>query len=473
MPDVLFRLLKRISFGKLFSHMPSPISGKIRWTIYLLFAATFFISAPIIVLYTAGYRYSFDNNRVVDTGVLSIKSQPAGADIYIDGKKKRKTTPAVIQNTLPGEHTIRLTRDGYTEWEKNLPIKSRETTFVDNATLFLTRPPRLIRNIDTQEYAFEPNNEQLAYLKTEADWIELWIMQIPNKKETLLARLPRSENASYTVNWSANGVYLSLTTKTRDGTEVTIVERETGETLQVDDLVANSTNFTWDAKRDTRFYVDTSEGLATGDITSQEARLLPSGTIAAVTIDGERIIAQETEQQTVIGKLNDQTVDILAYLPIGNYVFHSAPEDLLLLEDPKRDRMILLDATGGDRPILLNTTAKIWDWESSEGMPRLLYSDGFDLHVYNPESHTDTTLTRVSEEITEIAWYPLGETILYGRADGLYSIEIDHRDRRNINTLLEGEISGVWVAPNGEYAYVFGDLPSEDGKGLYERRLQR
>jgi hypothetical protein len=453
--------------------MPSPISGKIRWTIYLLFAAAFFISAPIIVLYTAGYRYSLDSNRVVDTGVLSVKSYPSGADIYIDGEKQRQTTPAVIQNTLPGTHDIRLTRDGYTDWEKTLRVDSQATTFIDNATLFLTRPPRLIRNITTPHYAFEPNNEQLAYLQTEADWIELWIMQIPNKKESLLARLPQTDNASYTVDWSANGAYLSLTTKTRKGTDVTIVERETGDTLEVNDLVSNSTNFTWDAKRDGRFYVDTSEGLATGDVTSQDARLLPEGTISAVTIDGDRIIAQEAEQQTVIGKLNEQTVDILAYLPIGNYVFHSAPEDLLLLEDPKRDRVILLDATGGDRPILLNTTAKIWDWETVEGVPRLLYSDGFDLHIYDPTSHTDTTLTRVSEEITEVAWYSRGETVLYGRDDGLFSIEIDHRDRRNINTLLSGEISGVWVAPNGEYAYIFGDLPDLDGKGLYERRLQR
>lgn len=64
-------------------------------------------------------------------GKLNINSSPMGAEIKIDGKTYG-TTPNIIQGLLIGEHTIALTKDGYSGLTKTIEIKEGkllDTTF--------------------------------------------------------------------------------------------------------------------------------------------------------------------------------------------------------------------------------------------------------------------------------------------------------------------------------------------------------
>ena len=79
---------------------------------FLVFLAGFFIAAPLVVLYTAGYRYNFGTGRIVQTGVLSIDSTPKGAAIFLDGDRLRPSSPALLKNVLPGDHRVRVEKDG-------------------------------------------------------------------------------------------------------------------------------------------------------------------------------------------------------------------------------------------------------------------------------------------------------------------------------------------------------------------------
>jgi len=54
---------------------------KHRRYIFLLFLLSFFILAPLIVLYTAGYRYNITTGTVLRTGILSAASTPKGAAV--------------------------------------------------------------------------------------------------------------------------------------------------------------------------------------------------------------------------------------------------------------------------------------------------------------------------------------------------------------------------------------------------------
>ena len=57
-----------------------------RRILYSFFIAIFVIAAPTLVLYTAGFRYDFEYNRIVETGSLVVKSYPQNASIYINGE---------------------------------------------------------------------------------------------------------------------------------------------------------------------------------------------------------------------------------------------------------------------------------------------------------------------------------------------------------------------------------------------------
>ena len=61
------------------------------------------------------------------TGTLAVTSQPVGATIYVDGKPSG-TSPRNINDILIGKHTIRLSREGYTDVTKEVEIRENKTT---------------------------------------------------------------------------------------------------------------------------------------------------------------------------------------------------------------------------------------------------------------------------------------------------------------------------------------------------------
>jgi hypothetical protein len=59
-------------------------------------------------------------------GGLSAKSEPKGAKVYLDGKMVG-STPFEGQDLSPGAHTVRITKDGYQTWERDVTVKAEET----------------------------------------------------------------------------------------------------------------------------------------------------------------------------------------------------------------------------------------------------------------------------------------------------------------------------------------------------------
>jgi len=111
------------------------LSSRVRFFLYLFFLALFFLSAPLIVLYTAGYRFHFDTHQFVKTGVLSVSSIPKHAKLFLD-QKPQGDTPVFLNNVFPGTHRLSLQKEGYLPWEKTLLVKGNETTTAEDIVLF-------------------------------------------------------------------------------------------------------------------------------------------------------------------------------------------------------------------------------------------------------------------------------------------------------------------------------------------------
>ncbi len=80
----------------------------------------------IAILYAQGYKYSFKDNRFVRTGAISLKVN-TGASIYFNDKLVGDTsfiTDAFSKGSLlPGRYTIKVSREGYTTWQKKAVVE--------------------------------------------------------------------------------------------------------------------------------------------------------------------------------------------------------------------------------------------------------------------------------------------------------------------------------------------------------------
>ena len=69
-------------------------------------------------------------------GSLLIRSTPADADVFVNGRASG-TTPTAVRDLALGSYTIRVTRDGYAPDERTLQLTARRPSA---ATLFNLRP---------------------------------------------------------------------------------------------------------------------------------------------------------------------------------------------------------------------------------------------------------------------------------------------------------------------------------------------
>ena len=56
-------------------------------------------------------------------GILSVKSEPAGATVYVDGRQ-RGQTPLDLEGLPEGDHRVNLVKDGYLENSRVLSLRS-------------------------------------------------------------------------------------------------------------------------------------------------------------------------------------------------------------------------------------------------------------------------------------------------------------------------------------------------------------
>jgi len=66
----------------------------------------------------------------VSPGMLSVTSEPSGADIYLKGKFVART-PHTLSNIVPGEVVLRIEKKGYEEWTTSAFIQPNGQEVVD------------------------------------------------------------------------------------------------------------------------------------------------------------------------------------------------------------------------------------------------------------------------------------------------------------------------------------------------------
>ena len=69
------------------------MSPLFRKSVLALFALTFLVAAPLVILLTAGYRYSWKKNRFEKTGMIYVETEPRSVRVYLNGVPQKKTTP--------------------------------------------------------------------------------------------------------------------------------------------------------------------------------------------------------------------------------------------------------------------------------------------------------------------------------------------------------------------------------------------
>ncbi len=138
------------------------------WVNTLLTLCAILISATVLYLYISGYRVKTDEDKIdlTQTGMVSAKSIPEGASVYLDDILLTATDDA-ISGINPGKHNLKIAKKGYVEWTKEIEV------FVDLVTditaVLVSQTTRLepLTNTGARFPSMSPSLTKVAYFSTD------------------------------------------------------------------------------------------------------------------------------------------------------------------------------------------------------------------------------------------------------------------------------------------------------------------
>ncbi len=373
--------------------LTATMSLRIRKAFFWLYITLFLIAAPTVVLYTMGFRLDLTTRSLVQTGALSLSTVPRGATVSLDHNVFSDTTPAIVKRTLPGTYHLSFKKEGYQTWERDIEVRSRQTTYVEDVVLFLATEPKLLRSIDLVASAATGNGPSVAYATIVGSWIELW-----------------TENV------------------------------ETGEVVLRDRLSAASVS---------------PDQLIT---MIHELAHPPSTT--------ELYALKETEDGIQLIETIDKAT--IAVLPSGTYTIEEQRGNLLLFFDQRAARLVLVDIRTEGPPILLNVRAESFHWESTG----LLYSDGFEVHRFDPATGNDTLLTRSGVYLQDAVPFPATATVFLVTETAVTAVDYSDPARPVLVPIISAEaIDTFWIDTRGRTGFFVGSVQGTEG--IYSIGLTR
>jgi hypothetical protein len=153
------------------------MTRKPRYTLLILGILFFAVAAPVLVLYVQGKLPLPGNRRIQPTGIISVTSDPSGAEVYVNNKLE-DTTPASIRFVPTGDYDIRIYKNGYWEWHKKLPVVAGRVTYAnpnpDKQILLKRETPQELAG---QVSMYAPYGKGLVYVSG------LTLTRIPNLDE--------------------------------------------------------------------------------------------------------------------------------------------------------------------------------------------------------------------------------------------------------------------------------------------------
>lgn len=145
------------------------------------------IAAGIAIFFARGYSFSTKEKRIVGTGIISISSEPDSASVFVDGHLTTATN-ATISSLSPKNYDIKVVKEGFIPWEKNVMVLEGLVTEL-KITLFPAIPtiyPLTFTGVASA--LLSPDGSKLAYLVPTGKKGGVWVWTLSRNQPISFAR---------------------------------------------------------------------------------------------------------------------------------------------------------------------------------------------------------------------------------------------------------------------------------------------
>jgi len=443
------------------------MTKKVRDSLFIIFIGLFIFMTVVISLYASGYRFNLSwplkfNRLLQKTGMLAVKTDPAHAIVYLNDvpqknlsinpwKKDYLTTPTKIKNLLPGEYELRLEQEGYWPFKQKIYINSGETTFVENVNLFKENLPLLILATPESKLALSPDKKHLYLSQT---------------KKIIDLKTEIAKSLNYTDNTS--GVWLKNSKLLVAGT-IFDPNRDNNDVNYSGLIGSEATNWYLDEANNYLYYQSNNSINRLGISNNNTSSIVSGNNYIDYEVRTDNLfILSNAQGQIKLSSYSfkDARFDGEWTLPnSGHYSFvRDIPNYLAVYDDQNKTLYLFNEAviTGGPSVI-----RNINNWVVADSQS-LIYTNDFEVYVYNFNNSNVDLITRRSEQITSIFWNATGNYLIFTGPNTLNVLDFKNR---NSTLLFRAEkISSPVLDEKNNYLYFWAKIGQQEG--VYKMLMQ-
>lgn len=401
--------------------------------IYILFIIIFFLTAPIAVLYTMGYRYNFSIGRMQKTGLMKITSIPKNADIYLNSIKYEKSqTPAKIEYLLPGDYEIKISKDGYHDWQKKLAVYENGTTFAEKIILWKKNQSEKIEatttiwevSSDGNKIALAQNNV-IKILNINSGLLG----EIEGGNITTLTELPKGSKINK-ISFSPNNKKILINSTTLGKQQYWLYSLDWQKPLSLPTTILgfkfNQSNSELYGFNNLGIFLIDSNGFISKQLlrANNIKDILPNSELIYL-VNGKTLDVLEISKNnlTSIEELLCNNCQLEKLIASKLFVFDDFHKKMEIVDLERKQKTMSFDAKSID---VLNNNSIIFfnDWE---------------IFVYDFNKEAPELITRMGEIILDVCWHPKAKHLFFSTKDKIKVIELDNRELRNIIDIYESK----------------------------------
>lgn len=398
----------------------------VRITMLFFFIAAFFIISPILIMYTAGYRYDWQNGLLKETGAISIDIEPKNAIVYLNGIKLQDKMPIRLNNIAPAKYNLRITAAGYFDWFKEIEVKNKQTNYIKEVSLLKKNKPQILLSEKVKTMSLSSDGRFIIYQTQKKSNQELWVWDNNNKKSTILFSLNGAETV--TVDWAEKNDYAVIADSAVPHRRLTIINA-TNPSKQTDLAKNNQAikKFQWENSEEPQLYYSTEQNIFLYlPITEKHQSvvknkyldwLMENGQLWAMQINSAtkkyQIIKDTLGFNSFFNTLDANDINLATgQTEKERWQMLAARQDVVLLKNDKKSEMILLTNTGQHRLAaekfiispynnwwLLWSPWELWTYSAGEE-PYLLNRSGEHLREVAPLDKYNTLALGWAEKTT-------------------------------------------------------------------------
>lgn len=379
------------------------------------------ILAPIIVFYTNGTRFNFDDNEYVSTGILSVDTNPSDATVMVGGEERGKT-PVSVRFLTENEYAISLAKDGYFSWEKRLPVKANRVTWasVDIPKVYLLKKSDAVAVSSGILDSIQQDGTIIALSSK-----TLTITNENNPKELQTITLP--EQSTKIIDARGSSVLVSGQTK------LLLVNLGTKAVIELPKNISPEKVIWFDETK--IMYIENTVLNKFDTVTGRKETLLTNCIAATSLANDIYTISNEQGKLTLHVHTFNQSSLIESHALLENIptatnlsIFVSSGKEIFLQEN---DTLYRIDES------LTAIARGVTATYSKSGSNELVFTTSSELLWYDPNNGITKLITRFSTPVSApIIRTDIGYAF-FGQGPELVALELDARDRQNRYTLAK------------------------------------